>query len=391
MKRTVYTRDVLLVMVAAFFYMCCSMSTAPIVAGYAETIGASGVWMGIISALITGVAVICRPITGNLSDRMAKIRLVIAGCLMMLTACLGYIFVPKLWFLIIMRCLHGAGYACCSIGMSTWLTMLLPAEKMSSGVGVYGTINALAMAIAPTIGIRSKNAWGYRGSFLIAGSFALITIFLALMIRDHGAPVKAVTKKQRTPRLLVYPKVVPLAIALGLISIPYTANKSFLVSYIESSRLTIQPDFFFTAYAVALVTLRVILRKQYDKVSYPTFLLLCNFSMLGSLTCLFFMRNLLMTIVAAIFMAGSYGIMCSVSQATTAITAPAEQRGIAMGTYYLGLDFGSALGPIVGGYLYGNVDLQWFYPLLYVFAIAGIGMFFFCRKIYRKPILQTQK
>ena len=59
MKTKVYTRDVLLIMVAAFFYMCCSMSTAPIVAGYAESIGASGVWMGIISALITAAAVIC--------------------------------------------------------------------------------------------------------------------------------------------------------------------------------------------------------------------------------------------------------------------------------------------------------------------------------------------
>ena len=123
MKQKVYTRDVILVMIAAFFYLCCSMSTAPIIAGFAKSIGASGVWMGIISALITGIAVICRPITGNLADRVEKIRLVVVGCLMMFTACLGYVFVPRIWFVVLMRCLHGAGYACCSIGMSTWLTV----------------------------------------------------------------------------------------------------------------------------------------------------------------------------------------------------------------------------------------------------------------------------
>jgi MFS family permease len=65
----------------------------------------------------------------------------------------------------------------------------------------------------------------------------------------------------------------------------------------------------------------------------------------------------------------------------TAATAPADQRGIAMGTYYLGLDFGSALGPIIGGFLYGNVDLRLFYPMLCVFAIGCVGMYFICRKI----------
>ena len=58
MKQKVYTRDVLLIMVAAFFYMFCSMFAAPIVAGYAQSIGASGVIMGLVSALTTGIAVV---------------------------------------------------------------------------------------------------------------------------------------------------------------------------------------------------------------------------------------------------------------------------------------------------------------------------------------------
>ena len=53
-----YSRDVRVLMVAGFFYQCCSVSTSPIVAGYAQSIGASGLWMGIISALITAAAVV---------------------------------------------------------------------------------------------------------------------------------------------------------------------------------------------------------------------------------------------------------------------------------------------------------------------------------------------
>ncbi len=390
MKEKVYTRDVLLVMVAAFFYMFCSMSAVPVIAGYAETIGASGVVMGIISALASGIAVVCRPITGNLSDRTKKLRLVVTGCLMMLTACLGYVFVPNLWFLVLMRCMHGAGYACCSVGMSTWLTMLLPKNKMGSGLGVYGTINALAMAIAPTVGIRAKELLGYRATFLIAGASVLIALILALMVRDQGIPVRKDTANQQAvTRRLVYLPVLPIALALGLISIPYTANKSFLVSYVDSTGLNVRPDLFFSVYAVALVVFRITLRKQYDKVSYCTFLLLCSFAMIGGLASLYFMQGTLVMLLGSVFMAGSYGIMFSVSQSATATAAPIDQRGIAMGTYYLGIDFGSTLGPIIGGYLYGNIALQWFYPLLSVFAILCIGMYFVCRKMYGKPHNQT--
>ena len=381
-----YSRDVKVLMVAGFCYLCCSMSTSPIVAGYAKSIGASGLWMGIISALTTGVAVVCRPITGNLSDRTVKFRLVVAGCLLMMAASVGYVMLPYVWGVVLFRCLHGVGYACCSIGMSTWLTMLLPPEQLGSGVGMYGTVNALAMAVAPVIGIRTRDWLGYSGSFLVGGGFALATILLSLLISNRGAPVSVPEKKKAAPRMkLVYPRVLPIAIALGLITIPYTANKSFLVTYVETAGVSVQPDLFFTMYAGILVLLRVSLRRLFDKVTYSRFLLLCSLSMIASLASLYFMDGWLLMLLAALFMAGGYGILFSVSQSATAAAAPAEQRGIAMGTYYLGLDFGSAMGPVIGGVLYGELDIALFYPMLSVFGLLGIGMYFVCKRIYEKP------
>lgn len=384
MKEKVYTRDVTLLMAAGFFYICCSTSTAPIVAGYAESIGASSLWMGIISALITGSAVVCRPITGNLADRMAKFPLVVAGCLMMITASVGYVLFPYVWCLAVLRVLHGVGYACSSIGISTWLTLLLPPEKLGSGVGMYSTINALAMGLAPAMGIRVKNYLGYKWSFLLAAASAAIAILLALLIRDRGAPVGVGKERKKTVGLVV-PKVVPIAVALGIIAIPYTANKSFLVSYVERSGLELQPDLFFTVYAVMLVVLRVLLRKLYDKVPYTRFLVCCSLAMIGSMASLFFMRENMLLFVGAVLMAASYGILFSVSQSAAAAAVPADQRGLAMGTYYLGLDFGSAVGPVIGGVLYGNAAPEAFYPLLGVIGTLCFVMYLPCKRVCGVP------
>lgn len=65
-------------------------------------------------------------------------------------------------------------------------------------------------------------------------------------------------------------------------------------------------------------------------------------------------------------MAGGYGIMCSVCQSTAILLAGPERRGLANSTYYIGLDSGMTLGPMIGGFLYGNVPLNLFYPALLV-------------------------
>lgn len=71
-------------------------------------------------------------------------------------------------------------------------------------------------------------------------------------------------------------------------------------------------------------------------------------------------------ILAAIFMAGSYGIMCSVCQSTAMLLVEKNRRGIANSTYYVGLDLGMAAGPVIGGFLYGHLDIALFYPALAV-------------------------
>lgn len=79
---------------------------------------------------------------------------------------------------------------------------------------------------------------------------------------------------------------------------------------------------------------------------------------------------------AAAFMAGGYGIMCSVSQSTAMLLADKEQRGLANSTYYIGLDLGMTLGPAIGGMLYGHVPIALFYPVLLItLPLAGAGVF----------------
>ena len=56
------TRDMALVMLATFCFMSSNMLANPIVAGYAESLGASGMLMGVVAGSMSFTSLFCRPI-----------------------------------------------------------------------------------------------------------------------------------------------------------------------------------------------------------------------------------------------------------------------------------------------------------------------------------------
>lgn len=75
------------------------------------------------------------------------------------------------------------------------------------------------------------------------------------------------------------------------------------------------------------------------------------------------------------FYAGGYGMMCSACQSKAILLAGEGKRGLANSTYYIGLDLGMSLGPMLGGVLYGNVSIQMFYPVLALTVPLGLAVY----------------
>lgn len=112
----------------------------------------------------------------------------------MIAACAGYILAANEIVIVISRIINGIGFACCSVCMSTWMSNMLPKEKIGSGMGLYGTMNALAMAIAPAIGVSVYQTLGYRFAFGAALVFSLAVLIVIQFVGDKGEPEKAAKK-----------------------------------------------------------------------------------------------------------------------------------------------------------------------------------------------------
>lgn len=153
----ILTRDVVLVMTAALCYMSSNMIGTPLMPSYAGELGATGTVMGVVSGMMSIVSLFCRPIAGNLSDRVSKRLIVGIGSVLYLASSIWYAFATSPGSLIAARMVNGVAFACCSVCLATWMAMLLPIRHMGAGMGIYGTVNALAMAIGRPSASKSGN------------------------------------------------------------------------------------------------------------------------------------------------------------------------------------------------------------------------------------------
>ena len=367
------------------------MLVTPLITGFSESLGAGAALMGMVGGMMNLCSLFCRPAVGSFIDRVSKYRLSMAGLLLMTAACAGYLFSASPLMVLFFRIVNGAGFALCSSSMSTWVSLLLPPDRIGSGMGIYGMMNALAMAVAPSIGVVLYQTLGYRVSFVIAAVFTALAMVLIQFVTDRGEPVPRPASSEAGERgnkvtdspkrlTIVEPKVLPIALIIMLFAIPYCATQSFIVRYTETRSLAVTVSLFFPVYAAALLLLRLTMRNLFDRLRFPVFFTGSSACAFLAILLLALMQSNLPMCAAAVLMAGGYGIMSSVCQSRAIVVAGREHAGLGNSTYYIGLDLGMTLGPVLGGLLYGSVDVQLFYPLLLLCVPAAVLVFFLNRR-----------
>lgn len=183
------SKNILLLLASGFFYFASPMLVTPLITGFSETLGAGAAFMGIVGGMMNLCSLFCRPVMGSFIDRISKYRLSMAGLLFMTVACAGYLLSVNPLMVLFFRIINGVGFALCSSSMSTWMSLLLPPEKIGSGMGIYGMMNALAMAVAPSIGVVLYQTLGYRISFIVAAVFTGLSLVLIQFVSDRGEPI----------------------------------------------------------------------------------------------------------------------------------------------------------------------------------------------------------
>ncbi|QTQ39586.1 MFS transporter [Lactobacillus taiwanensis] len=379
-RQSIYTKDVILVMAASFFFMFSVMFVTPLINGYAISLGASAVFAGIITGIMSVVSMFLRPIAGNLTDRFSKYSLSFIGGVLILIGVAGYCFSPSGNWLLLFRLINGTGFVLATVCMTTWLAFLVPRSHVGEAMGFYGLMNALAMALAPALAINLYKVIGYKSALWLAVLATILMIVSIQFVGNHAKP-KIIQNKKRKIKI-IQKDAIPVAMLTTFFAIPYFITQADIVVYVERQRFSIAVGYFFVIYAIALLLIRIVLKKYFDLIRFGIWFWLSLISMILFLIIATFMVNNWLMGLAAIMLSIGYGVIYSVNQSTALMLAPIEEQGLASSTFYLGLDIGMAAGPMIGGVTAQNLAPNYFYPVLLVIVPIILIIYF----VYSKKL-----
>ena len=390
-KEHIFTKDVVLVMAASFFFMFSNMYCNPLINGYAKSLGASGAFAGLIVGMMSIVAMFLRPIAGNLTDHFSKYQLSFIGGALSFIGVMGYVFTPNSAVLLLCRLVNGMGYVLCTVCMTTWLSYLVPFSHVGEAMSFYGLMNALAMSLAPAISIDIYPVIGYRLAIIISALAALMVVVTIQFVHNRALPTaKGPIDKGHFHLKIIQHDSIPIAAMIALFAIPYFATQADIVSYTEQRHLPIAVGAYFLIYAIVLLAIRLFLRNQFDTVRFGIWLVASLVATAFYLVMLAVMHTNWEMGLAAAGMAFGYGTIYSVCQSTAMMLTPQSERGLASATFFLGLDIGMSLGPILGGLIDDFLPVALFYPVMLVIVPLILLIYLGNRKKLNGAVAQHQ-
>lgn len=165
----------------------------PIMPEFLGTFGVAGKVLGFLIAIFSFAQFIFSPISGDLSDRHGRKKIIIFGLLIYGSAQLAFSLSTELWMLFVARFFSGMGAAFIVPPMMAFVADITTLEGRGRGMGFLGASMSLGFMIGPGIGgFLSKISLLFP--FYFAAGAAVFAAILSIFILPNPTPAVAAGK-----------------------------------------------------------------------------------------------------------------------------------------------------------------------------------------------------
>jgi predicted MFS family arabinose efflux permease len=302
-----------------------------------------------------------------------------------------YVLADTLPVLIGLRFLHGVAFGAGNTALGASVQAIIPPARRSEGTGYYGLSATLATAVGPFLAVTLSGSGNYAAIFYASSAFSAAAFAIALLLRLPEPPRHAghpAAHKRGFLASLVERAVLPVTAVILLTGLGYSGVVAFLTSYTSSQGMAGLASWFFLIYAAAVTVSRLFMGRVQDRrgdniVIYPALVFFA-----AGVGLLAFPPSPA-TIVAAAVLAGfGYSALMSGLQAIAVSMVAPTRIGTAVSTFYLVLDVGAGLGPVLLGALVPAAGFQGMYAACSVLAVAAIGVYHVAHGRHQGPAIR---
>lgn len=330
-----------------------------------DTLHASLSQAGLASGIYIIGTLFARLFMGKTLELIGRKAILRYGALFYLITTIAYLHIPSIGVLYLVRLFNGFGYGTVSTATNAIVTAYIPKSKHGEGINYYGLSTSLAAAIGPFIGMILLNTTSFYVIILFSIILILLTTiacFIFPVKNIHLSPEHRASLSRWSIHSFIEKKVLFISFIAFLMGLSYSSVLSFLSSYAKVIDLVGASSFFFVVYALVITATRPLSGRIFDAhgenaVMYPSYFFLTAGLLLLSVTS----ANWMLLVSGGLIGLG-YGTFMSNGQAICLKAVPNSHRiGIALSTYFIGLDLGLGVGPYILGELRELLSFQGLY------------------------------
>lgn len=352
---------------------------APLMPVYARSLGATGIWLGIIFSGYSLSRAVFMPIIGKLSDKKGRKGFITFGLLLYSGISLVYIVAGNVYYLTSVRFIHGLASAMVIPVAMAYVGEIAEKGREGRYMGTFNMALLLGMGAGPFLGGLLNESFGIASVFyamagLTAIAFLITLVFLpdmrysGITKMDDPIPFKEIIKNNVMKGLLFYRIITAMGRGGIMAFLPIFASRID----ITSSQVGIIISFH--------IFLIALLQNPFGRLAdrYNKLFLVLIGSSVGALA-------LLITPIARnfwqlFFISSIMGLGGATSMpSASAITVEVGQRlgmGVSMGLFNTAMSAGMIAAPLIAGVVMDILGVKSVFFVAGVISLLGTFVFY---------------
>ncbi len=350
---------------------------SPLLPRFAEDMGASGTWLGLIFSGYAFTQVPLMPVVGRLSDRFGKKLFLLLGLLLYAAAAGGYLWAPGYRELFLFRLISGAGAAMVVPTAYAYVGDLTPRGSEGRYMGIFNIAMVAGYGLGPTLGGLIYDSYGMHATFtsmcIMSGAGALV-VLLFLPAAAPVAPATPGAERPLRPSALVRDRTMQALVTyMAVWGLAYGAVSTFLPVFLSENcgASLAQVGIVLSARSVLNGSLNYPYGRLADRMSRPL-LVTAGLVSMGAGVCLIPWAG---GFAGVLVLFCGMGLLETVAMpAATAITVETGRRlgmGSVMSVYNMANSVAVIAGAMAGAGIESSVGIAWVFPAAAGAVVTG--------------------
>ena len=362
---------------------------APLLPLYADDLGASGLWLGIIFAGFSITRALFMPIFGRISDRQGRRKFVCTGLFAYAVISLGYIWADSISDLTLVRTLHGVASAMIIPIAQAYIGDLSPEGEEGKWMGYFNAAFFTGFGVGPLLGGVLNDLFSMDAAFYAMGGLNLLAFLLAFFLLPEVRSEK-VRGQSPQPSFLQMRESGAMK-GLASYRLVYAVGRSAFICFLPlfaADSLDLSPGetgMLISIHVLLMSISQLFAGRIADRFNRKGLVIWGSLISLSFLALIPTMHSLWQLVVLCVFGALGGTLALPAASALTVEEGRKYGMGSALAVFNTAMSAGMAVGPLIGGAVYDAWEIESAFYFGAGVGLLGTGLFVWFTRPEKRP------